>query len=179
MNRLAKALPLLLLALGAGCMLISGQITIVQKFDDDTDVSDQKIYALSVDLNENSDYKDHKDKIKSLEAIGFVVKVWNHGNLEGKGQGYLSLVPIDILGMEPEDIADHPDTYLILDIKDPIPPGGFRDITFEDSQKYITNFDMIEEAIKEGSIYFFGITDIGQIVEWEDLKLIATVNFGL
>lgn len=179
MKKLAKALPLLVLALGAGCMLVSGQITIVQSFDDDTGTSGQTIYALSVDLTENEDYEKHQDKIKSLEAIGFVMEITNSGNLQAKGQGYLAFDEIDTQNMAPGTLAARSDTYLILDVKDPIAPGETRNITFEDSQGYIANFDQIEKGIKEGVMYFYGITDIGQTVTYSDMKIIATVNFGL
>lgn len=179
MKKLAWAFPLLLAALVAGCMLVSGQITIVQSFDDDTGATNQKIYYVSVDLTENQDYKDHQEDIKSLEAIGFVVEITNNGNLAAKGQGYLSLEPIDIANMTPEQIASNPNTHLILDVKEAMAPGETRSITFEDSQECISNFDVIEQGIKEGTMYFYGITDTYQNVTWSGLKLIATVNFSI
>ena len=62
---LAAALPLLLVAFVVACDLISGQITIVQGFKDDTGTADKEVYFLSVDLSENSDYEEHKDKINA------------------------------------------------------------------------------------------------------------------
>ena len=174
-NSMKAVLPLLLVAAGAGCLLVSGQITIVQNFGSDLATSDLNVYELFVDLNDNSDYEEHKDKIKSLETIGFVVAITNLGNASARGEGYLSLSKI--ANVTPAGVRAAATRILYVD--DPIAPGEKREITFEDSQGYIENFDKIEEAIKDGSIYFYGITDIGQEVMYENLKLIATVNFGL
>ncbi len=174
-NALKAVLPLLLVAAGAGCLLVSGQITIVQDFGSDLATSELNVYELFVDLNDNSDYEEHKDKIKSLETIGFVVAITNLGSMQAKGEGYLSLTKLDVV----TPAAVRAGATRILFVDDPIEWGETRNITFEDSQAYIENFDKIEEAIKDGSIYFYGITDTGQNVKYENMKLIATVNFGL
>jgi hypothetical protein len=176
---LAVSFPILILAIAVGCNLISGQITIVHPFDDDTGVADTPVYALSMDLNDNEDYKEHGDKIKSLEAFGFVVEITNRGNMPAKGEGYLSLVDIGDMADHPDSVAADPNTTLVVFVKDPLAPGATRNITFEESQDYIEGFDKIEEAIMNGKFYFYGITDIGQDVRWEDLKLVATLNVEL
>ena len=102
-----------------------------------------------------------------------------HRMLACSDDGALSLEPLGAAGLTPESIRTDARATRILYVSDPISPGVTRSITFEDSQAYIENFDKIEEAIQEGTIYFYGITDIGQSVAWEDLKLIATINFGL
>jgi len=175
---MTAALPILLLG-AAGCLLVSGQITIVQDFGDDLATATTNVYELFVDLTQNQDYRDHQEEIKSLEAIGFVVDITNNGNMDAKGEGWLSLEPLGAAVLTPESIRTDARATRILYVSDPISPGVTRSITFEDSQAYIENFDKIEEAIQEGTIYFYGITDIGQSVAWEDLKLIATINFGL
>ncbi len=180
MKRLAILFPILLLALGTGCLLVSGQITVVQEFVDDNVTAGANVYPLHVDLNDNSDYEEHGDKIKSLEAFGFVVRVWNQGNMEARGEGYI-VIGEDIdpqLNSRAALVASSKATR-ILNVHDPIAPGGYLDITFEMSQDYIENFDTIEDAILDGEISFYGVTDIGQTVKYEDLKLIATINASL
>lgn len=177
MNKNVRIALAALVAAGlfAGCLLVSGQITIVQEFDDDSGAAASQVYYLSVDLNENDDYADHKDKIKSLEAFGFVVKITNGGNIAARGEGYLSLSPITPLPTDRDDIlaAKIPRIFYV---SDPIDPGEFRNITFEMSQDYIENFDDIDEAIKDGEIYLYGVTDQNTLVKYEDFKLIATIN---
>jgi len=159
----------------AGCLLVSGQITIVQEFDDDSGSAASQVYYLSVDLNENEDYKDHKDKIKSLEAFGFLVEITNAGNIPAGGEGYISLSPITPLPTDRNAILNA-NIPRIFYVSDPLDPGETRTITFEKSQDYIENFDAIDKAIKDGEIYLYGVTDQNTMVKYEDFKLIATIN---
>ena len=176
---IAASLPLLLAVLGAGCMLVSGQITVVQGFDPGTGSTTVEVNYLEVDLNENEDYADHKDKIASLETIGFVVHVTNLGADSASGEGYLGIDPVPGTALTPDDVKNSPKVKRILFIDDPIAPGETREISFEDSQAYIENFDWMEEAIKDGNIHFYGITDIGEEAAWDSLKIIATINVEL
>jgi len=176
---LALSLPIFLLAGVTGCLLVSGQITIVQPFQDDTGVADVNVYPLFVDLTENEDYEKHQDKIKSLEAFGFVVTVWNLGNMAAQGEGYLATEQLLPVPTSRDALVGDTTVTRVLFVDEPIAPGDSLAITFEMSQDYIENFDVIEDAIKDGQIYFYGVTDIGQHVKYSGLKLVATINFGL
>ena len=176
---IAAYLPLLFILLGADCMLLSGQITIVQTFDDDSGTAETEVYSMSVDLNENEDYEEHGDKIESLETIGFVVEVTNLGDTPAHGEGYLGTTAVSGIELSPDDVKNDPNMMRIIYVDDPIAPGETREITFEDSQGYIENFDWIEQAILEGTIYFYGITDIGQNVQWQGLSMVASLNVVL
>ena len=160
----------------AGCLLVSGQITIVQEFKDDSGSAASQVYYLSVDLNDNEDYKDHKDKIKSLEAFGFVVEITNASTSQSaRGEGYISLSPITPTPTSRNAVLEAKIPRIFF-VDDPLDPGETRTITFEESQDYIENFDAIEDAIKDGEIYLYGVTDQGTMVKYEDFKLIATIN---
>ncbi|MFH1680795.1 MAG: hypothetical protein ABIH26_09140 [Candidatus Eisenbacteria bacterium] len=168
-------LGLLLLALGAAGCLISGQLILVQVFGDGTANAENTVHFISVDLNDNSKYNDHKDKLKSLEAFGFYVTVTNLGGGEAQGEMYLSLAN---LGLSPS-IATIKAQGTPIIVNANLGGGEARTITFEESQDYITNFDKIEEAVLEGVFYLYGITDIGTAVEYDDFIVVAVINAGV
>jgi hypothetical protein len=77
-NSTASVLLLAGLALLAGCVLTSGQIVISFEIDDAT-ITATGVDGVSIDLNENSDYEDHKDDLEGLADLAIVGAVTNEG----------------------------------------------------------------------------------------------------
>jgi hypothetical protein len=71
-NHLRWILAALLLASGAGCILVSGQIFTTFSLDDIHVTGATGVDGENVDLNTNTDYTDNKDKMKSLADFAFI-----------------------------------------------------------------------------------------------------------
>jgi len=83
MKNLRWILPALLISIASpGCILTSGQILI--DFDLGTiDVtSNTGLVAEQIDLNDNSDYNDHKDKLKNIVDFAVLGTINNTGGAE-------------------------------------------------------------------------------------------------
>ncbi|MEO5988155.1 MAG: hypothetical protein ABIU54_08890 [Candidatus Eisenbacteria bacterium] len=64
--------------ISAGCMLISGQFTVVYTFADPINVvSPSALAGQVVDLNTISEYKDHKDNLKAVVDLAVLGKFTN------------------------------------------------------------------------------------------------------
>ncbi|MBN1424135.1 hypothetical protein JXA88_06230 [Candidatus Fermentibacteria bacterium] len=161
----------LLGALCGGCFLISAQMTIVYKAGDGFGTADQSVYSYHVDLNDNSDYREHNDKIKNVEAFGFDVTVANLTGSPANGEGYISFS--EIVSPTVANIQAQA-TRVFSGI--PLEPGETRTITYDESQRYIDRIDVLDEAIKQGIVWFYVITDQGIRISSTGLTLVMTVN---
>jgi hypothetical protein len=159
------------IGLAGGCFLLSAQMTIVQDYGDGEGSADQTVYTYFVDLNDNADYREHGDKIKSVEAFGFKVIVENLGDIAANAEGYLSLVELDSPTVESIPTEA---TRIFSGI--PLAPNETRTITYEDSQDYLERIDVIDEAVKDGVAWFYAITQEGSRVDYTGLVLVITVN---
>ncbi len=64
-----------------GALLLTGCIvvgTFVIDFEFASDASFTGLVHYDIDLTEDSDWQDHKDKIKDIDNVGFVLQVTNH-----------------------------------------------------------------------------------------------------
>jgi hypothetical protein len=110
-----KAIPVLLALTAAGCILTSGQFMVSYDLGDLELISPSNVVGVPVDLNDEADYKDHKDDIKALadEALlGYVknnkaealqVQIWVTPGLttymtdtDVRANGVLAWGPLDL-----------------------------------------------------------------------------------
>lgn len=64
--------------MAAGCVLVSGQFVVTFEFDDPlTITSPTALAGVPVNLNDESDYADHKDKLKDVADLAIVGKITN------------------------------------------------------------------------------------------------------
>lgn len=62
----------------AGCVLVSGQFLVTYEFDDPVTItSPTQLAGVEVNLNEVSDYDDHKDKLKDVADLALVGRIVN------------------------------------------------------------------------------------------------------
>ena len=76
--RAGLAAALLAALVSAGC-LISGQVTFSYELDSPIDATNTDLYAQTVDLNQESDYTDNKDKLEGLVDVAFLGTFTNTG----------------------------------------------------------------------------------------------------
>lgn len=73
------------LALGlfaAGCVLTSGQIRIAFDLDNFTTSTDTALSREDIDLNDESEYADNKDKLKDISDIAVLGEITNTGSTD-------------------------------------------------------------------------------------------------
>ncbi len=176
-RRLIPALPLPLLALIGGCFMVSGQITFVHNFGDGLATQGQTVGMFGLDLNTIKDYRDHKDKIKSVEAVGFQVEVTNrHATLPATAEGYLSMEDLE----EPTVAEVQQQGVRIFSAAaDPVAPLTTRVIDFEESQAYMENFGAVQDAVRQGVFYVYLVAADGTEIEYKSLTLVVTINAEL
>lgn len=85
---IALALVVVLTASTNGCLL-SGQIVIIETISTG-ETSDTAVNKYLVDLNENDDYAEHGDKIKSVDGIAIVAAIRNNLSTSAKATVYVS-----------------------------------------------------------------------------------------
>jgi hypothetical protein len=174
---LLLALPLSLLALMGGCFMVSGQITFVHNFGDGLATQGQTVGVFGLDLNTIKDYKDHKDKIKSVEAVGFQVEVKNlHSTLAATAEGYLST---EDLGNPTVAEVQEQGVRIFSAAADPVAPLTTRVIDFEESQAYMENFGTVQDAVRQGVFYVYLVAAEGTQIEYKNLTLVVTINAEL
>ncbi|MCU0613269.1 MAG: hypothetical protein MUE60_15975 [Candidatus Eisenbacteria bacterium] len=170
-HKVFAGLVLLSLTLLGGCFLVSAQMTIVYKAGDGAGMANQTVYSYHVDLNDNDDYEEHHDKIKNVEAFGFDVTITNQTANTASAEGYISFS--EVVSPSVENIRTQA-TQVFSGI--PLQPNETRAITYDDSQRYIERIDVIDEAIREGIVWFYVITDQGIRISSTGLTLVMTVN---
>lgn len=131
----------------SGC-LVSGQITIFQRIDDTTS-TDAAITAISVDLNEEEDYVDHKDKIESVDEISVVAIIENNLATAADVMMYISDDPSLVSLAELED----PSNATLVFVGPTVPASGTLRIGWEDGYRYVVNEQAVADQVFGDGIF--------------------------
>lgn len=156
---LVPALAVLALLAAPGCDLVSGTLRVVQDVIAPGEPahhvqSGQTQGTMGVDLTNNKDFKDHQDKIKSVDAAGFVFRVRNNGALPATGEIFFTTTPlVSATEVNIRALGKRILSGLAL------PAGAYTDIEFENSLALqdAANRDAFHAAIKGGKIYLYGL----------------------
>jgi hypothetical protein len=151
-NILAGGCILLVLSF-IGCSIISKTFTIVIYIEDRIWSTDEQINYDEVSLEDNEDWKEHKDKIKRIDSVEFAVRITNNENTEATGQIYISN---DNSLSTPSSIQDS--ALLVLD-GIVIPPGETKVIEREESIGYTRNYEELRDYVKSGFFYVYAIAE--------------------
>lgn len=157
-----------LLGIGiAGCLL-TGQITIVEDIDVGVTTSDD-VNMYWLDLNANEDYEEHKDKIKSVDAISLVAWIYNNRSTPVFAE----------IWVDTDTTYDYsnPDTVKAyatrIFISPEIPGDDSLLVDWNDSFQYMENVDYLENLVMDvGTFAVYGLASdipfdiriIGQVV---------------
>ena len=157
--RLARilALPLLLFVVAAaGCDLASVQVRITEDVvtpgSNEQHSTDSNIAMVGVDLADDSDWKEHKDNIKSVDAAGFVLRIHNNRSEAATGRLYMSANPI----ANPSLTILANQATLILDGL-AVPGNTSVELDFEDSLALEVNRTLLHEQMLTGKIFVYGV----------------------
>jgi hypothetical protein len=156
----------------SGCILTTGQITFTQPIDAGY-MTDSTIYKKSLDLNVNSDYADNLDKIKSVDAVSFVAKIFNRGTVDNKAELYISL-DSDL------NDADSIRAKAIKVLSSPtVPAGDSVFIKWNDSFKYMFNkTDLEHYVLDHGQFVVYGIADNTPFNDSIQAEIVVTITVG-
>jgi hypothetical protein len=171
----AAALALVLLA---GCDLAGGQLRIVQDVippNPAHQATHQAIGIVGVDLSANSDFKDNRDKIKSVDEVGFVFRAKNNLGTPATGQIYMSKTPLAF----PSPATLQSQATLVLDGL-ALPASGTVNVTYEQSIALQVNRDQLHEQLETGTIYLYGCAQGAPFdITVDQLTVVLVLNFTL
>jgi hypothetical protein len=162
---------LLVPTLIAGCILTTGTIVIVENIDSFASTNNA-VNKVEIDLTTNSDYNDHKDQIKSVDAVSIVGWVINRGNAENSG----------VVWMADSGTLTNPDTTnaKLLVVSPSVPAGDSVLINWSDAVSHVQNFDALKDKIfNDPHFWIYGIASSTPFVMEFRMSLVITLTVGL
>jgi hypothetical protein len=166
-------LPLLIIALISGCLLTSGTVVIIFTVDNQDIHASQHFYKFTVNLEDNEDWRNNKDKLNSIEDMVFTFKLANLGSDSIAGQVYVST---DSTLSDTTAVKSH--ATLILD-GITVPPHDTLVVNMEHYYDLLHNFDTLRDLVKGGVFTAYGIVPSPFAGGLFDAVVIVTVDAGL
>lgn len=136
-----------------GCLLITKTFTIVFYIEDKLESDQDNIGKEYVDLEGNEIWVDHRDEIKSVDAVEFAVKMVNCEETEATGQVFIS----DDGALTTHSAIQNGATLVLDGIV--IPPFETKVIEREESIQYLRNFEELRDQVESGNFYVYAIAD--------------------
>ena len=137
-----------------GCSLVSGTIRIEYDYTGNPQQSTQgNVAELAVDLNTNQDFKDNKDKIKSVDEVGFVFRARNLLGNTAHGVIYISKGQIRPLTAAAIQASA---TRVVQGV---MLQSGYTNIDYNASLGLEVHQTVLHDFVKGGTFYLYGIAD--------------------
>ena len=172
MTRKMILIPLMLAIFTAGC-LVTGNFLLVIKLDDKELDTNKEFDKWRVSKEEHEDWDDHADQINHVVDLGFSVLIENNGNEPATGTFYIS---------ESGDLTEgdlHPDSnkaYVVL-TGITVPAGERKLITWQESYKYLRNFDVLKKYVMKGEFWLYVKGVAPELnIEFKKMAVILTLN---
>jgi|GEM_PF-6919589 len=155
----------------AGC-LVTGQVTIIEDVDIGV-TSNSNIGKFHLNLNENEDYADKIDKIKSIDAVSFVARIWNREDSASTAAIYISSSGSYSTVDQIEDNA-----IKVLETP-PVPANNSILIGWNDSYQYMHNLDSLFRYVKDvGEFYVYAIASPVPFDDSIQAQIVITMTVG-
>ncbi len=147
------ALSAALVALLGSCLLATGQQTFYKRIDVGV-TTNTTVTPVPIDLNEEEDYVEHKDDIKSVDGISVVAIVENNLPAAAKMQIYISddatLTTVDAVKSEAK----------LVFVSPTVPASETLKIGWADGFKYMVDEKpVIEQILGDGVFVVYAIAD--------------------
>ncbi len=165
-------LPGLMLAWFCACFLIAGTWVITFEVEDQNIHASGPFYKYSVNLNDNSDWNDNKDKLDNIEDVVFTFKLVNPGDTVMTGQVYVS--PDSTLNT----IAEVESTATLILDKISVPAHETLYVDMTHYYDLLENFDALRDIVKPGVFTAYGIVPNPIQGNLYDAVVIVTVSAG-
>jgi len=172
---------LLAVLLVFGCSsLITGTTVIDFKIGGgDVSVSGD-VYYFRVDLTDETVWKDHKDKIRNIDNVGFELWLTDTVQIDSSYTltGELYIAPWDsIFYSSIEDVQDST-TLVVQNLE--VPSGSTTYIDWATSLTHVTNIDSLKYYAEQGAFTIYGITQEAPFkLRVDSATVIVTVTFGV
>jgi hypothetical protein len=158
-----------------GCSLVSGTIRIEYDYTGNPQQSTQgSVAELAVDLNDNQDFKDNKDKIKSVDEVGFVFRARNLLGNTAHGVIYISKTQIrPLTAAAIQGSATRVVQGVMLQ-------AGYTNIDYDTSLGLEVHQTVLHDLVKGGTFYLYGIADESDFnITIDKLTAVAVVTAEL
>jgi hypothetical protein len=158
-------------------LVISGCLLTLQKtFVEDVNIgstTNDTAARYWVDLYTNEDYADNIDKIKSVDDVSFVAKIFNHGATANKAELFVSLdsIPADVDSIEAQATR--------VFVSPSIAAGDSLLITWSNGFNYVENVSVLKDYVmNEGRFWVYGIADASTFSDSIKAQIVVTVTAG-
>ncbi|UCG52569.1 MAG: hypothetical protein JSW58_03190 [Candidatus Latescibacterota bacterium] len=157
-----------LLAASLGGCIVNGQIILTESFGGGV-TTDDILNKEVVDLNSNSDYAEHKDDIKSVDAISVVASIKNNLPTDAKAHVYISDDPSFTTVEEVKAGAE------LVFVSPTIPGDGSLLVDWADGFMYMVDEKpVIDQVLGDG---IFTVYVIGNVADFDlDYKAEVTIT---
>ncbi len=165
----------LLMMLGNNCITSGNIVVVIDNLPDLVGQTNTTFDSSPVDLENNSDWKDHRDQLNSVDDIGFACKITNHESSVATGQIWIS----EKLYSSPADVRTS--AVKILD-GIAIPAGGIRSIEWKESADFLSNFSEAKTIVysasskKEMFYLYFMVAETPFHIDVKDIIVFLSVN---
>ena len=161
-----------ILLLLTGC-LISGTFVVTIFIDGDDFTTFTGLYHYEVDLTTDSDWEEHKDKIKDIDVIG--VELW----LTNSGEAATTFnVWIDDIGEPTYTSVTAVDANTTQILEDIAIASGANHITYAESLPLIQNVATLKTLAESGQFHFYGHSSLGAEFHLDSARVVVTVSAG-
>jgi len=172
-DKLAAMSLLGILLLLTGC-LVSGTFVVTIFIDGEDFTTFTDLYHYEVDLSTDSDWEDHKDKIKNIDVIG--VELW----LTNNGEAATTFnVWIDDIGEPVYTSVDSVDANATRILEDVSVAPGANHITYAESLALIQNVAALKTLAESGQFHFYGHSSLGASFALDSARVVVTVSAGM
>jgi hypothetical protein len=171
MKKYAKfGAPLLAIAVLAGCV---GTGTITFKYEiDEFYSSGDYIEIREIDLTDNSDYNDNKDKIKSIDQVTVLGWIFNEEPVANQAEIWLS-------ESELYPDADSVREYATRVFSVPAVPGNDSVfIDWENGLDHLENIPVLKDAADAGYFWLYGLAQNSPFAFRFRIGLVITMTVG-
>ncbi len=176
-NMILMGTIILLALFTVGC-LVSGTFVIVETFEFTTQSG---FYPEAINLSDNADWEEHRDKLDKIEIVGFELWITNNESTEWSYWAYM-----DDYDMSCQDVtcAEASTTkFLIFDTLTVLPATATTQstkyVSYAESFTYIKNLDKMKQMMFDGSFNFYGFAEGGTSGNGgaiDSIRVIITVN---
>jgi hypothetical protein len=179
MKNLRWILPCLALVLFApGCILTSGQITIDFDLPNIDATSSTGIVGEQIDLNDNSDYNDHKDKVKDIADFAVLGTFNNTGGTDVDVEVYMTK---DLTTLTDASVIKSTGIKLWGPLK--VPTGGSKTIDWDGSAALFQAAGkkaLLDEAKGDGTFTLYAVGAAGTYqFNVQNGKLLLVIDVGI
>ena len=160
----------LFLTLGNNCITSGNIVVVIDDLPDLVGQTNTTFDSSPVDLENNSDWKDHRDQLNSVDDIGFACKITNHESSVATGQIWIS-----------EKSYTTPDAVKASAVKIldgiAIPADSSRSIEWKESGDFLSNFNEAKTIVYTEKFYlYFMVKETPFHIDVKDIIVFLSVN---